>query len=489
MERSSGVLLPVFSLPSKYGIGTFGREARKFIKFLETCGVKYWQMLPLYPTSYGDSPYQSFSAFALNPYFIDLEELVNHGLLTKEDVEELNIRYTRDVDYAYIYEHKFVVLRRAFERFDRETKAYVTFKRMHKKWVKDYARFMVIKGMFNGKSWQEWPVEYRIRKKKVLAQVDEEKKDEIEFWCFLQYVVNVQYKKLRRFAKSHNVKIIGDIPIYVALDSADVWSNYSSFKLDRLRRPTGVAGVPPDYFSKTGQLWGNPLYDYEKMAKNNYKWWRERIKACTKYFDVLRIDHFRGMESYWEVPYGEETAINGEWKKGPGMGLVNAINESKGDMEIIAEDLGFLTDEVRELKNQSGWPGLAIYEFAFDSFNPGDPYLPENYTENLVAYIGTHDNDTLQGFIDEHDNLHEYMRTNLGIWHDEEIYDRMMHNLFNSKANLVLVTMQDVMKEGSEYRINTPGTASGNWTYRLSKTYNNEETRSYLTNLVREGNR
>ena len=489
MKRGAGILLPVFSLPTKYGIGTFGKEAYDFVDFLEETKQSYWQLLPTNPTGYGDSPYQSFSAFALNPYFIDLEKLILEGLLTAEDCKKLDHPYRRGIDYKELYDEKFTILKVAYKNGYEARKEEVEKFVKTSSWVKDYSLFMVIKNHFGGGCWLEWPEEYRLRDRKTLLKFKKENLEEIEFYTFIQYLAFKQYGELRKYAHSKNINIIGDIPIYVAIDSADVWANPTQFQLDSERRPTKVAGVPPDYFSATGQLWGNPLYDYEAMAKDGFKWWTRRVKACGKLFDVLRIDHFRGFEAYWSIKYGEETAINGEWVKGPGKALIDVINKAAGKMQIIAEDLGFLTQEVIDLKEYSTWPGLAIYQFAFDSRNPRDPYLPENYKENVVAYIGTHDNDTLLHLLQERQDLIPHIEYCLNAKGIDEIYDKMISRLHRSRANTVILTMQDYLKEGGEYRINTPGTPSGNWQYRLSENYKTQELVDKITRLTIESNR
>lgn len=502
MDRGSGVLLPVFSLPSKYGIGTFGKDARKFVLFLQKTKQKYWQMLPLNPTSFGDSPYQSFSAFAINPYFIDLTILLKSGYISKDDLKPLNHLYKRTINYGELYVKRYPILNKAFTNSKDELKPKIdSFYKRNKYWLDDYALFMVIKGIFNGESWLNWDKEYRLRNKKVLEKVREEHKTDIDFWIWIQYTANEQYRKLKKFANRHSVKIVGDIPIYVALDSADVWANYKYFQLDNYRKPTLVAGVPPDYFSSTGQLWGNPLYDYTKMKTNDFKWWQRRVKKCTKLFDVLRIDHFRGMEAYWAVPFTEETAIKGKWIKGPGMDLVNAIKKAAGKMEIIAEDLGLLTPEVNVLKKEADWPGLAVMEFAFDpnDINFTSNYLPENYKTDCVAYLGTHDNDTLYHFFKDKKDLLPTIKNYLsydfklkaedtkvvippeGTSIEDYIANQFITRMMKSKAEVVIFLMQDFMKEADGMRINTPGTRMDNWLYRLPKDYYKD---TELINLI-----
>lgn len=491
MERGSGILLPIFSLPSPYGIGTFGKDAYKFIDFLQKSGQKYWQLLPLNPTSYGDSPYQSFSAFALNPYFIDLEFLERSSYLSAADLAPLDRPYDRTIDYGFQYGNRLTVLRTACTRSLVELKDKIRGFGARNPWVRDYAAFMVLKGLNGGRSWQEWPSDQQEYSKSLCQSLAEEHPREYEFWLWTQYVASRQYKSLKRYAGAHGVKIVGDIPIYVALDSADVWANQRYFQLDDRHRPLKVAGVPPDYFSATGQLWGNPLYDYERMAADGYRWWKKRIELCRTLFDVLRIDHFRGMEAYWAIPYGEETAINGAWIKGPGMELVEAITKAARGMDIIAEDLGFLTPEVLELKAQAGWPGLKIYQFGFDSDGTfSNSYLPTNFeTDNCVAYIGTHDNDTLRHFIETKPELVPAMERYLCVDGAENIHDTMIGTLFRSRADVIVLTMQDLLKEGGEYRFNTPGTLGANWVYRLPKAALTAQLSAHLLALTRESGR
>lgn len=490
MKRASGILLPVFSLSSNYGIGTFGKEAQSFILFLEKAHQSYWQMLPLNPTSYGDSPYQSFSAFALNPYFIDLDLLADDKLLTKTDLKTQNQNYEQWIDYGKIYHERFLILRKAYSKAIKNNykNRLDKFVEEQKEWLKDYAIFMVLKNQQNGKSWQEWSKELRIYDSEKIDALISQNTEEYYFWVFLQYEAFKQYKDLRKFACEHGVKIIGDIPIYVALDSADVWANSSMFQLDEERRPTKVAGVPPDYFSATGQLWGNPLYDYDKMEKDNYSWWKYRVKKCSELFDVLRIDHFRGIDEYWAVPYGEETAINGKWIKGPNMKLVNALKEATPTMDFIAEDLGLLTPTVTKLIKDSSWPGMKVFEFAFDS-GIENAFLPHNYDHNCVAYIGTHDNDTLAGYLAEHTEQHEFMKQYLHIDREEYIHDTMIGVLMRSVADTVILSIQDLLKVGTEGRINVPSTLGTNWKYRLPQNALSDELACHLKALTDESHR
>lgn len=471
MEKGSGILMHISSLPSKHGIGTFGKEARNFVKVLQKSGQKYWQVLPLNPTSYGDSPYQSFSAFALNPYFVDLDYFVKEGYLLKKEVLPIkggsNPQY---VDYGKIYEQRFDILRLAFKRaFLEEKETLEKFLKKNKNWLEDYADFMLIKELFGGKSWLEWPRAYKFHQRKVILKAREEHYEDFWFWVFIQYHAFEQYKKLRKYANKKGVKIIGDMPIYVASDSADVWAHPQLFRLDSRRNPALVAGVPPDYFSATGQLWGNPIYNWEKMKKTNYKWWQNRVKQMSKLYDCLRIDHFRGFEAYWAVKYGEETAINGEWLKGPDKEIVDVFKKAAPKLQIIAEDLGVITDQVRDLLAYSNYPGLKVFQFAFGG-NPDDPFLPHTYNNNSVAYIGTHDNDVLMNFIHENPQDAEAMRRYLNCYGDDDnLIDAAIYGLMNSNADVVIFTIQDLLHLDKYSRMNTPGTSVGNWQFRVTK--------------------
>lgn len=471
MERGSGILMHISSLPSAHGIGTFGKEAKSFVKFLQKAGQKYWQVLPLNPTSYGDSPYQSFSAFALNPYFVDLDEFVKKGYLTKKEVHPIkggtNLRY---VDYGKIYSERFSILHQAFlNAYPLEKEKLEKFLKKNRFWLESYADFMLLKDKFGGKSWLEWPRNFKFHHKKTILEARKENENEFWFWVFVQYHAYQQYMRLRRYATSKGIQIIGDMPIYVASDSADVWSNPTLFRLDPRRNPALVAGVPPDYFSATGQLWGNPIYDWDKMKKTSYRWWKKRIHHMAKLYDCLRIDHFRGFESYWAVPAGEETAINGEWLKGPGHDIIDAFHVAAPKLQIIAEDLGVITDQVRELLAYSGYPGLKVLEFAFGG-NPDDPFLPHTYIENCVAYIGTHDNDVLTHFIEDNPRDQEAMRRYFNYYGDTNgLVDTAIHAMLHSKANVVIFLIQDLLHLGKYTRMNLPGSSVGNWQFRVLK--------------------
>ena len=396
MSRKAGILLPIFSLPSEYGIGTLGRVAYRWVDFLNDAHQKLWQVLPVGPTSYGDSPYQSFSAFAGNPYFIDLELLCDQELLTKDECTEIQWEYTSGkIEYKILYDNRFALLRKAYQRYPMKQSLHEFIK--ENAWAHDYALFMAIKDSQKGKSWQEWPELLRNRNFEALAKADRDYHDDILFYVFLQKMFFEQWKNLKQYANAKDVQIVGDIPIYVALDSADVWAHQEYFNLDTDGHPTEVAGCPPDAFAATGQLWGNPTYRWNILANQGYSWWLERLSMSFELFDYVRIDHFRGFESYSAIPAKDKTAENGCWRQGPGKDFINAIKDRFGDPHIIAEDLGFLTKEVKDLLQMSGFPGMKVLQFAFDT-RESNNYLPYTYVKNCVVYTGTHDNDTLHGW-------------------------------------------------------------------------------------------
>ncbi len=462
MERNAGVIMHIASLPGKFGIGTFGKEAYDYVEFLLKSGLKYWQILPLGQTGYGDSPYQSFSAFAGNPYFIDFDILNKEGLLHEE--EYLNENYGDNVeyiDYGLLFDVKYNVLRRAYNNFKNLDnlelrEEFEKFNEENKDWLDDYSLYMAVKGKFNLVSWQEW---------------DEELSDEIEFWSFIQFMFFKQWNALKTFANEKGIQIIGDMPIYVAEDSADVWSNPDAYLIySETLKPISVAGCPPDAFSATGQLWGNPLYDWNYMEKNHYKWWIKRVKESLKLYDVLRIDHFRGFESYWEIPYGEETAINGRWVKGPGIKLFNAIKEELGEINVIAEDLGFLTDEVMQFLNETGFPGMKVLQFAFDAREESN-YLPHTYINNCIAYTGTHDNDTFRGWFEVTGNKSDidYCKEYLALTEEEGYNWGFIRGAWSSVSDVSVALMQDFLNLGNETRVNVPSTLGTNWKWRAKE--------------------
>ena len=471
MERSSGILLPISSLPSPYGIGTFGKAAYDFADFLKAAGQRYWQLLPLGPTSFGDSPYQSFSTFAGNPYFIDLDLLIEDKLLTRAEVEAqkwgTNPRY---VDYGKIYEGRYPLLELAKQRgWERDKKEVEAFMKENEGWLPDYALFMALKRHFKMQAWTEWPEDIRTHRREAVASWRAKLKDDEELFTYIQYLFFKQWKDLKAYINKQGVRIIGDLPIYVAMDSADVWAEPEMFRLDSHGRPTEVSGVPPDYFSADGQLWGNPIYNYAAMEKAGFGWWIRRVGGARKLCDVIRIDHFRGFESFWAVPYGEKTARNGKWVKGPGMKLVGVLTGWFHDLEFIAEDLGYATPEVAQLLKDSGLPGMKVLQFAFNPHEPSD-YLPHFYHENCVCYTGTHDNEPLvewltDGDKDEVAHAKEYLGLN-----EEEGYNwGVIRGGMGSVAKLFVAQMQDYLGLGKYNRTNTAGKATGNWEWRMLK--------------------
>ena len=469
LDRSSGILMPLSSLPSPYGIGTMGKAAFQFVDFLASAGQKYWQLLPLGPTSFGDSPYQSFSSFAGNPYFVDLDLLIKDKLLKPAEVKNRDWGEREDrVDYGKIYENRFAVLRLAYERgAERYEEEIAAFRQENGWWLENYALFMAIKASQGMKAWSEWPEELRLREDAAMEKARKELRQDVEFYIFVQFLFYRQWEALRDYAHDKGIRFIGDIPIYVALDSADVWSEPHFFQLDEKNIPKEVAGVPPDAFTEDGQLWGNPLYDYDAMKKDGYGWWIRRIDGAKKLYDVIRIDHFRGFESYWAVPYGDDTAKNGAWKPGPGMGLVGVLTSWFRDLSFIAEDLGYSTPEVRKLLADSGLPGMKILEFAFDAH--GDSaYLPHNCEENSSCYIGTHDNETVQGWLKWADKPSlRFAERYMHITPDEGWNWGMIRSGMATPSRLFVVQMQDLLELGADARMNSPGTSVGNWQWRM----------------------
>ena len=469
MDRASGILLPISALPSPYGIGTLGKAAYAFADFLHAAGQKYWQLLPLGPTSYGDSPYQSFSTFAGNPYFIDLDLLAEEGLLDKEDLAAADWgNDPRYVDYGKIYEVRFDVLRRAFLRGRERDREAVERFQAENPWLKNYALYMAVKAHFGMKSWLEWPDEaIRVRAPEAVARYEKELAEDVAFYTYLQYLFFKQWGELREYIHSLGIRIIGDLPIYVAMDSADVWAEPEFFQLGEGNIPTEVSGVPPDYFSADGQLWGNPLYDYDRMRQDGFGWWIRRVEGASRLFDVIRIDHFRGLESYWAVPYGAETAREGRWRKGPGMDLVGVLTQWFHGLDIIAEDLGFLTPEVHQLLRDSGLPGMKVLEFAFDAREPSN-YLPHTYERNCVCYVGTHDNETVMQWREQADRADvTFARKYLSLNEAEGFHWGMIRGGMSSVADTFVAQMQDYLGLGAEGRMNTPGTLGNNWRWRL----------------------
>lgn len=488
LKRGAGILMPISSLPSPYGIGTFGKDAYEFVDLLKRARQSYWQVLPLGPTSFGDSPYQPFSAFAGNPYFIDLDILREEGLITQEDIEACYwCDVQEEVKYDAIYYYRFPLLKKAFVKSGhRGTEAYDTFCRDNEGWLSDYALYMACKELFGGAEWLKWEEDIRFRKPEAVKRYQEELADEIAYWKFLQYKFYEQWNKLKRYANDTGIKIIGDIPIYVALDNADVWSHPELFQLDGDLNPLGVAGVPPDAFSDEGQMWGNPLYDWAKMEEDGFAWWKARMKSSAKLYDVIRIDHFIGVVQYYSIPYGSDNAKVGEWKKGPGRKLTDAINEVVGDTKIIAEDLGVFSPEVKNLLAETGYPGMKIIEFAFsgDRFNE---HLPHCYEPNSVVYGGTHDNETLVGYFKTDRRQWwelQYIADYLGAAHQNEVVDRVFRAAYGSVASVAIFQMQDVLKLDNWARMNTPSTVGTNWRWRMKRGQFGESEIGSLAKLV-----
>lgn len=468
--RTSGVLMPISSIPSPYGIGTMGKQARKFVDFLVKGGQKYWQILPICPTSYGDSPYQSFSSFAGNPYFIDLEYLCKDKLLTKKECESFqwgsNPKY---VDYGIMYESRYALLRKVYARFTKkEPQDFEKFCENEKQWLDDYALFMALKDANGGQAWSNWDKSLRLREKKAMEEATEKYSEEIRFYKMLQYLFYQQWNALKTYANEAGIEIIGDVPIYVAGDSADVWANPDQFYLDENLEPIEVAGCPPDAFSDDGQLWGNPLFRWDVMKKDGYTWWTRRIKAMSELYDIIRIDHFRGFDSFYAIPAKDDTAKNGQWKQGPGMDLFCELERKLGKLPIIVEDLGFLTPSVHKLLKDSGFPGMKVIQFAFDSREESD-YLPHTYTNHCVVYTGTHDNDTVMGWMKTAPKASvKYAKEYLNLTKEEGYNWGMMRAAWSSVADMAIVPMQDILGLGSEARINTPSTLGNNWKWRAT---------------------
>lgn len=473
--RASGILLPIFSLPGEYGIGCFSKEAYKFIDFLEKSHQKYWQILPIGPTSYGDSPYQSFSTFAGNPYFISLEELIDQELLTKEECDKEDFGNKADkVDYGKLYNHRLKLLRKAYERSGIAGKEeFHKFKAENEYWLRDYAIFMAVKDRFGGKSFDQWAKDIHFRWGYSMEYYQKELYFDIEFYEFVQYEFYRQWFLLKAYANKKGILIIGDIPIYVAYDSADVWAHPELFQLDEEGKPKAVSGCPPDGFSAKGQLWGNPLYQWNYHKNTNYDWWIKRIEKCTQLYDVVRIDHFRGFDEYYSIPADAKDATEGHWEKGPGLELFEAVRYCLGETRIIAEDLGYITDSVRELVENCGFPSMKVLEFAFDAREETGPadYLPYNYTRNCVVYTGTHDNETLRGWLDnikpeERQRIQEYIGRNIS--NHEELVKEIIRMAQASTADICMIPMQDYLCLGNEARINKPSVLGNNWTWRMT---------------------
>ena len=509
-ERNAGILMPVSSLPSPYGIGTFGKDAYDFVTFVKECNHKYWQVLPLGPTTYGDSPYQSYSAFAGNPYFVDLDMLIEAGFLLKSEVisrdwgdgivpvnvseddavngrfgsyRDGNIGDERYVSYEKIYNNRFDILRIAYNRFkaacaeSKKTlakglplyKQFDNFVKDNTDWLEDYALFMALKSHFNNVSWGEWETDIKFRKPEAMSRYEEQLSDDIGYWKFIQFEFYLQWNALKQYANSNGIEIIGDIPIYMGYDSVDVWANQGEFQLDENLTPIKVAGVPPDAFSDAGQKWGNPLYDYDKMEANGFSWWRKRMAASAKLYDVIRIDHFIGIVKYYTIPADMPDARQGEYRQGPGQKLLDVINESIGDKKIIAEDLGVEVPEVAKILKENGYPGMKVLEFAFGG-DRKNPHLPYNYTQNLVCYGGTHDNETLLGFFEDRGDWElGYAYDYLDTRDKGRMVDQVFRAAYSSVAVLTVFAVQDILKLGNWARMNLPSSMGNNWKWRMQK--------------------
>ena len=464
--RASGILLHISSLPSPYGIGTYGKAAYDFVDFLRKTDQTYWQILPLGPTSYGDSPYQTFSAFANNPYFIDLDVLISEKLLKKSEIIA-SVKDLRRVDYERLYQERFLVLKKAFKRFDLNDPKFNLFVNENKSWVIDYALFMAIKAHYQGVSWIYWDEPIRTYDPIAVAHAKENYQDEMNFHLFLQYKADAQWMALKKYANDQGILIVGDMPIYVSYDSSDVWANAELFDLDHHKKPNHVAGVPPDGFTKDGQLWGNPLYRWDVMEANGFSWWIKRVKAAQIMFDWVRIDHFIGFVNYYQIPFGDQTAKHGKWIKGPGLKVFQAIHQALGHVNIIAEDLGAITDEVREVLKASGFPGMKIMQFAFDPKEPSD-YLPHNYETNCIVYTGTHDNETTQTWFNHLDEATlAYCLDYINHHGSKTRYvDSLIKATLLSIAKTAIIPYQDYLRLAEEARMNIPSTLGNNWIWR-----------------------
>ena len=486
--RSSGVLMHISSLPSPYGIGTMGKEARKFVDFLDKSGQKYWQILPICPTSYGDSPYQSFSTFAGNPYFIDLEILCKEKLLKKAECESFpwgsNPHY---VDYGVMYNSRYALLKKAYVRFmKKQPEDFASFCEKEAEWLEDYALFMALKDVHDKQAWNTWEKELIRKEPEVLAKYREELADEICYYEYLQYWFLKQWLKVKKYANERGIKIIGDIPIYVAFDSADAWMNPELFEFDEDMNPIEVAGCPPDGFTADGQLWGNPIYDWEYHKKQNFAWWIRRIKHCEVLYDVVRIDHFRGFDEYYTIPYGMTNARIGKWKKGPGIALFKEVKKHVKNIEIIAEDLGYMTQSVRDLVAETGYPGMKVLQFAFGGGSDNE-YLPHNYTPNSVVYTGTHDNETLMQYLDgTQDHVRNHIREYMNRPHasNGELCENLIWMAMSSVGKYCIIPIQDYLGLGKEARMNFPSTLGHNWEWRVRKEQLTHDLAGYIAHMT-----
>ena len=489
MERGSGILMHISSFPTNYGIGTMGSEAYRFVDFLQKSGQKYWQILPIGPTSYGDSPYQSFSTFAGNPYFIDLDKLREDGALNFEEYANLDWGSDREkVDYEKIFKNRFKVLQIAYSR-DRQRKREEIhkFRVENSYWIENYAMFMALKFANNLSMYRTWGDDLVMRKPEAIIEVYNKLDEEIDFWVYVQFLFYKQWNALKEYANKQGIKIIGDIPIYVAEDSADAWSHNEVLMLEADGTPIKVAGCPPDGYAPKGQLWGNPLYNWDYLKSTNYEWWVQRLTAALKMYDIVRVDHFRAFDAFYALEYGREDATVGEWLKGPGNDFFNKIREIFGETPaLIAEDLGTITDDVRALLKYSGFPGMKVMQFGFTPGEDSD-YLPHNYPKNSVVYIGTHDNDTLKGwFNSQPEHVRRFAVDYLRLTEEEGLNWGFIKSMLGTVSDTAIITMQDILDLGSEARMNTPSTMGNNWNWRLkSMELLNDELASKLLKITK----
>lgn len=476
----------ISSLPGKYGIGDFGSGAYEFVDFLYKSKQRYWQILPLNITGYGDSPYQSVSVFSGNPYFIDLDQLLEEGFLNSHDILMTDLGTNPNyVDYEKLYLNKITLLRKAYDNakevIDKEL---VEFYEEEKQWLRDFALYMSLKKKNKGISWNKWPEEYKTYNSFEVLEFEKDNRGEIFFWVFTQYYFTKQWNRLKDYSNKHNIKIIGDLPIYVAEDSSDCWANPEIFNLDNDLMPKTVAGVPPDAFSKTGQLWGNPIYNWEFLEESQYEWWISRIEQGFSLYDTLRIDHFRGFDAYWEIEYGEKTAVNGEWKKGPGTKFFNKVREKLGALDIIAEDLGVYSDGLGKLLEETGFPNMKVLQFAFDT-EGNSSFLPHNYDKNCVVYIGTHDNHPVMAWFESApSNEYKYAVEYFKLDEEEGLNWGLLRGAWASPANLSIGQIQDFLGLGEESRMNEPSTIGKNWTWRVSSSLLTDELADRIANLT-----
>lgn len=492
IPRSSGILLHITSLPNRYGIGSIGNQAYEFIDFLKKAGQKIWQICPIGPVGYGDSPYAMYSSFAGNPYFIDLEMLVSSRYIKSSmlaDAPQFDDNY---VDFTAVYEYKDKIFRLAFDYFKQKiTNKFTSFITKEAYWLDDYALFMAIKNKYQGKSWFQWEDNLKLRKPEAIAAIKTELAEEISYHQFLQYIFFMQWTKMKKYANDKGIKIIGDIPIYPSFDSADVWSNPEYFQLDKNMQPIAVAGCPPDEFTLTGQLWGNPLYNWEEHQKTDYSWWVDRFRSLYRFVDIIRIDHFLGFEHYWSVPHGDPTAATGKWQPGPGHKLFKAVEDQLGKLPIIAEDLGAVSPAVEKLRDDFQFPGMKILQFAFGN-EEDNPYLPHNFNTNCVVYTGTHDNETTVGW---YQNLPEHVKAHVRSYlsylnfTDWEVGWKLIEAALDSKAMIAIAPLQDYLGLDNQARFNTPGTIGNNWRWRYTPDQINDGIAAAIKMMVTKAKR